>query len=122
MFAYACPRHCINSTLLSHEHCRLIAGDRWGDVLYLIGGWGKRKDPNSGKLRDGERKNGNSACWLNTKPSWTVTLCSATLVEHWFIYLRVLTALLCSYHCSTVEVKRCEVTIGAPTNMDVGVT
>jgi hypothetical protein len=34
-----------------------IAGDRCGDVSYLSGGWGKRKDPDSGKLLDGERDN-----------------------------------------------------------------
>ena len=41
-----------------------IAGDRWGDVSYLLGGWGKRKDANSGKLLDGEKDN-----W---KPNLTV--------------------------------------------------
>jgi hypothetical protein len=34
-----------------------IAGSRWGDVPYLLGGWGKRKDPNTAKLLDGERDN-----------------------------------------------------------------
>jgi ribonuclease HI len=34
-----------------------VAGDRQGDVSYLLGGWGKRKDPNSGKLLDGEKEN-----------------------------------------------------------------
>jgi hypothetical protein len=28
------------------------------------------------------RVKGQISCWLNTEPSWTVTLCSATLVEH----------------------------------------
>jgi hypothetical protein len=41
-----------------------IAGDRQGDVSYLLGGWGKRKDANSGKLLDGEKDN-----W---KPNLTV--------------------------------------------------
>jgi ribonuclease HI len=31
------------------------AGDRWGDVPYLLGGWGKRKDLRTGKLLDGDR-------------------------------------------------------------------
>jgi ribonuclease HI len=43
---------------------RAIAGDRWGDIPYLLGGWGRRKDPDSGKLLDGEREN-----W---KPNLTV--------------------------------------------------
>jgi hypothetical protein len=34
-----------------------VAGDRWGDVSYLLGGWGKRRDANSGKLLDGEKDN-----------------------------------------------------------------
>jgi hypothetical protein len=34
-----------------------VAGNRRGDVSYLLGGWGKRKDPNSGELLDGEREN-----------------------------------------------------------------
>jgi ribonuclease HI len=32
-----------------------VAGDRQGDVSYLLGGWGKRKDPTSGRLLDGEK-------------------------------------------------------------------
>jgi hypothetical protein len=34
-----------------------IAGDRCGDLPYLLGGWGKRKNLNSGKLLDGKRYN-----------------------------------------------------------------
>jgi hypothetical protein len=34
-----------------------VAGDRWGDVSYLLGGWGKRRDAKSGKLLDGEKDN-----------------------------------------------------------------
>ena len=34
---------------------QVIAGDRCGDIPYLLGGWGKREDVNSGKLLDGER-------------------------------------------------------------------
>jgi hypothetical protein len=28
----------------------------WGDVPYLLGGWGRRRDPESGELLDGERE------------------------------------------------------------------
>jgi hypothetical protein len=31
------------------------AGDWWGDVPYLLGRWGKRKDLKTGKLLDGDR-------------------------------------------------------------------
>jgi hypothetical protein len=34
-----------------------VAGNRWGDVSYLLGGWGKRRDAKSGKLLDGEKDN-----------------------------------------------------------------
>jgi hypothetical protein len=34
---------------------RTAAGERWGDVAYLLGEWSKRNDANSGKLLDGER-------------------------------------------------------------------
>jgi hypothetical protein len=34
-----------------------VAGDRWGDVSYLLGGWGKRRDAKLGKLLDGEKDN-----------------------------------------------------------------
>ena len=34
-----------------------VAGDRQGDVSYLLSGWGKRKDPNSGKLLGREKEN-----------------------------------------------------------------
>jgi ribonuclease HI len=34
---------------------QVAAGDRWGDVPYLLGGWGKRKEPRTGKLLDGDR-------------------------------------------------------------------
>jgi ribonuclease HI len=36
---------------------RAAAGNRWGDVSYLLGGWSKRKDLISGKLLDGEKDN-----------------------------------------------------------------
>lgn len=40
---------------IQRKTLQIIAGGRWGDVSYLLGGWGKRKDVNSGKLFDGER-------------------------------------------------------------------
>ena len=73
MFAYACLRHCINSILLSHEHCRLVAGERWGDVLYLLGEWGKRKEASSVKLLDREKDK-----W---KPNLTVVKASAQYLQ-----------------------------------------
>lgn len=36
-----------------------IAGVRWDDISYLLSGWGKRADANSGKLLDGERDSWN---------------------------------------------------------------
>jgi hypothetical protein len=39
---------------------RAAAGERWGDVAYLLGEWSKRNDANSGKLLDGERDNWKS--------------------------------------------------------------
>jgi hypothetical protein len=39
---------------------RAAAGERWGDVAYLIGKWSKRNDANAGKLLDGERGNWKS--------------------------------------------------------------
>lgn len=30
-------------------------GDRWGDVPYLLGGWGKRRDARTGKPLDGDK-------------------------------------------------------------------
>jgi hypothetical protein len=43
--------------IVQRRTLQAIAGDRCGDISYLLGGWGKRKDPNSGKLLDGERNN-----------------------------------------------------------------
>jgi hypothetical protein len=34
-----------------------VAGDWWGDVSYLLGGWGKRRDAKSGKLLIREKDN-----------------------------------------------------------------
>jgi hypothetical protein len=34
---------------------RAVAGEREGDVSYLLGGWSKRKDTRTGKLLDGEK-------------------------------------------------------------------
>jgi hypothetical protein len=34
---------------------RVAAGERWGEVSYLLGGWSKRKDAKSGKFLDGEK-------------------------------------------------------------------
>jgi hypothetical protein len=47
-----CPLRAIQRRTL-----QAIAGDRWGDISYLLGGWEKREDANSGKLLDGERDN-----------------------------------------------------------------
>lgn len=35
------------------KELQAVAGDRWGDVSFLLGGWGKREDANSGKLLQG---------------------------------------------------------------------
>jgi hypothetical protein len=32
----------------------VAAGERWGDLSYLLGGWGKRKNATTEKLLDGE--------------------------------------------------------------------
>ena len=41
------------------EYCsalREAAGDRWGDIPYLLGGWGIRKDARTGQLLDGPKE------------------------------------------------------------------
>jgi hypothetical protein len=35
---------------------RAAVGDRWGDVPYLSGGWGMRKDVRTGQLLDGPKE------------------------------------------------------------------
>jgi ribonuclease HI len=42
---------------IQRKTLQAVAGDRWGDVSYLLGGWGRRRDTNSGKLLDGEKDN-----------------------------------------------------------------
>jgi hypothetical protein len=37
----------------ARRELRAAAGDRWGDVPYLLGGWGTRKDVRTGQLLDG---------------------------------------------------------------------
>jgi hypothetical protein len=37
-------------------HEDLVRGERGGDLSYLLGGWGKRKEATTGKLVDGEKK------------------------------------------------------------------
>jgi hypothetical protein len=57
----------LNDETISHIICvcplwtehrkalRIAAGERGGDLSYLLGGWGKRKDATTGKLIDGEK-------------------------------------------------------------------
>jgi hypothetical protein len=47
---YVCPLW-----IEQRKTLRAAAGDRWGDVSYLLGGWSKRKDSVSGKFLDGEK-------------------------------------------------------------------
>jgi hypothetical protein len=49
---YVCPLWATQRKTL-----QAVAGDRCGDVPYLLGGWGKRRDASSGKLLDGEKDN-----------------------------------------------------------------
>jgi len=42
---------------IQRKTLQAAAGHRWGDVSYLLGGWGKRRDAKSGKLLNGERDN-----------------------------------------------------------------
>jgi hypothetical protein len=63
-----CPRWATQRMAL-----RAIAGDRWGDVPYLLGGWGKRKDPISGRLLDGEKES-----W---KPDLTVVKATVQFLQ-----------------------------------------
>jgi len=42
---------------IQRKTLQAVAGNRWGDVSYLLGGWGKRRDANPGKLLDGEKDN-----------------------------------------------------------------
>jgi hypothetical protein len=49
---YVCPLWATQRKTL-----QAVAGDRWGDVSYLLGAWGKRRDANSGMLLDGEKDN-----------------------------------------------------------------
>jgi hypothetical protein len=48
---------CMPVMAVQRKTLQAIAGDRWGDVSYLLGGWGKRRDAYSGKLLDGEKDN-----------------------------------------------------------------
>jgi len=51
-------RHIVCVCLLWAEQRKTLqaaASERRGDVSYLLGGWSKRKDANSGKLLDGEK-------------------------------------------------------------------
>ena len=50
-----------------------ITGDRWGDISYMLGGWGKRKDPISGRLLDGEKES-----W---KPDLTVVKATVQFLQ-----------------------------------------
>jgi ribonuclease HI len=52
-------RHVILSCPMWAEYrseLREAAGDRWGDVPYLLGGWGTRKDNRTGQLLDGPKE------------------------------------------------------------------
>jgi hypothetical protein len=40
----------------ARRELRAAAGDRWGDVPYLLGGWGTRKDVRTGQLLDGPKE------------------------------------------------------------------
>lgn len=40
----------------ARRELRAAAGDRWGDVPYLLGGWGTRKDVRTGQLLDRPRE------------------------------------------------------------------
>ena len=40
----------------ARRELRATAGDRWGDVPYLLGGWGTRKDVRTGQLLDGPKE------------------------------------------------------------------
>jgi ribonuclease HI len=47
----ACPKWAEYRSVL-----REAADDRWGDVPYLLGGWGRRKDARTGQLLDGPKE------------------------------------------------------------------
>jgi hypothetical protein len=42
---------------IQRKTLQAVDRNRWGDVSYLLGGWRKRRDANSGKLLDGEKDN-----------------------------------------------------------------
>jgi hypothetical protein len=49
-FLFECPRWC-----RQREQLKEVAGDRWGDLSYFVGGRTERRKP-TGELLDGERK------------------------------------------------------------------
>jgi ribonuclease HI len=63
-----CPLWAIQRRVL-----QAVAGDRQGDVSHLLGGWGQRKDPSSGKLLDGEKES-----W---KPDLTVVKATVQFLQ-----------------------------------------
>jgi hypothetical protein len=47
--------HCLRWTAVRAK-LQVAAGDRWGDMSYLLGGWGLKKHWETGELLDGPKE------------------------------------------------------------------